>query len=63
MKIGILGSGMVGQSLAGGFIKYGYEMMIGTRSPEKLSEWKARSGGKARVGSFLSKRLVSSAAP
>lgn len=52
MKIGILGSGVVGQALASGFIKYGYEVMIGTRSPEKLSEWKAKSGGNARVGNF-----------
>jgi len=52
MKIGILGSGDVGKTLANGFIKHGYEVMIGTRSPEKLSEWKAQAGKSGRVGSF-----------
>ena len=52
MNIGILGSGSVGQALGKGFIKHGYEVMIGTRSPEKLSEWKAKAGKSGRVGSF-----------
>jgi predicted dinucleotide-binding enzyme len=30
-KVGILGSGEVGKSLAKGFLKYGYEVMIGSR--------------------------------
>ncbi len=52
MKIGIGGSGDVGKTLANGFIKHSYEVMIGTRSPEKLSEWKAKAGKSDRVGSF-----------
>jgi predicted dinucleotide-binding enzyme len=52
MKIGILGSGDVGKALANGFIKHGYEAMIGTRSPEKLSAWKEKTGKNGRVGSF-----------
>ncbi len=52
MKIGILGSGVVGQVLGNGFIKHGYEVMVGTRSPEKLAEWKAKAGKSGRVGSF-----------
>jgi predicted dinucleotide-binding enzyme len=52
MKIGILGSGVVGQSLANGFLKHGYEVMVGTRSPEKLTEWKAKAGKHGRVGNF-----------
>jgi predicted dinucleotide-binding enzyme len=52
MKIGILGSGPVGKVLAEGFIRHGYEVMIGTRSPDKLSEWKAQAGKSSRVGSF-----------
>jgi predicted dinucleotide-binding enzyme len=52
MKIGILGSGVVGQALANGFIKLGYEVMVGTRSLEKLSEWKEKAGEKGHVGSF-----------
>ena len=51
-KVGILGSGPVGQTLANGFIKYGYEAMIGTRHPEKAIEWRNKAGGKGRVGTF-----------
>lgn len=51
-KIGVLGSGAVGQVLAAGFLKHGYEVMIGTRSPEKLSEWLAGAGKGVRTGSF-----------
>jgi len=49
-KIGILGSGMVAQALAKGFMSNGFEVMLGTRSTSKLSEWQSESGGK--VGSF-----------
>ncbi|HEU5180440.1 MAG TPA: NAD(P)-binding domain-containing protein, partial [Candidatus Polarisedimenticolia bacterium] len=38
MKVGVLGSGDVAKSLAGGFVKHGHEVIMGTRSPEKLSE-------------------------
>ena len=39
MKIGILGSGDVGKTLAAGFLKHGHNVTIGTRTPEKLAEW------------------------
>ena len=52
MKIGILGSGVVGQVLANGFIKHGHEVSVGTRSPEKLADWKSKAGKSGRVGSF-----------
>lgn len=52
MKIGILGSGVVGQTLGSGFIKHGYDVMVGTRSPEKLSEWKKQTGHRGQVGDF-----------
>lgn len=52
MRIGVLGSGDVGRALANGFIKHGYEVMIGTRHPHKLSEWQARAGRSGRVGGF-----------
>ena len=39
-KIGIIGSGVVGQTLANGFIKHGYQVMIGSRDTSKLNEWK-----------------------
>lgn len=52
MKIGILGSGDVGKTLANGFIKHGYEVMVGTRSAEKLAAWKAQAGKSGQVGNF-----------
>lgn len=52
MKIGILGSGDVGKALAIGFLKHGYETMIGTRNKEKLSQWKTNSSNDAELGSF-----------
>ncbi len=51
-KIGILGSGQVGQTLANGFIKHGYEVMIGTNTASKRDELRSKTGGKAKVGSF-----------
>lgn len=51
MKIGILGSGDVAQTLAAGFLAHGHEVMLGTRDPAKLNDWSAKHP-KARVGSF-----------
>jgi len=51
-KIGILGSGMVGQALAKGFLKSGYEVKIGTRDVSKLNDFLKEAGNKASVGSF-----------
>jgi predicted dinucleotide-binding enzyme len=51
-KIGVLGSGVVGQVLANGFIKHGYEVMIGTGNASKHAELKEKTGGKAEVGTF-----------
>lgn len=51
MKVGILGSGEVGKTLAEGFLKYGHEIMLGTREPAKLAEWKKQTRG-AQVGNF-----------
>ena len=39
MKVGILGSGDVAKTLAGGFIKHGHQVKLGTRTPAKLAEW------------------------
>jgi predicted dinucleotide-binding enzyme len=51
MKVGVLGSGDVGKVLAGGFLKHGHEVMVGTREPAKLADW-AKQNPKAKVGSF-----------
>jgi 8-hydroxy-5-deazaflavin:NADPH oxidoreductase len=50
-KIGIIGTGVVGQALADGLLKHGYEVMRGTREPGKLAEWQKGAGAKAHVGS------------
>ena len=52
MKIGIIGSGTVGQALANGFIKHHGDVMIGTNDQNKVAELKEKTGGKAKVGSF-----------
>ena len=53
MKIGIIGSGGVGKTLAGGFLKSGHEVKIGTRDASKLNEWMTLTANpKATVGSF-----------
>jgi predicted dinucleotide-binding enzyme len=49
MHIGILGSGIVARTLGAGFIKYGHRVMLGTREPEKLTDWAGTSG--ATIGS------------
>jgi 8-hydroxy-5-deazaflavin:NADPH oxidoreductase len=40
MKIAILGSGDVGIILARGFERHGYQVVMGTRHPEKKVDWK-----------------------
>ncbi len=42
MKLGILGSGRVGQTLAAKLAEVGQDVMVGTRSPAKLKEWLAQ---------------------
>jgi 8-hydroxy-5-deazaflavin:NADPH oxidoreductase len=37
MRIGVIGSGQVGQVLAAGLKKHGYDVKIGSRTPAKLS--------------------------
>jgi predicted dinucleotide-binding enzyme len=51
-KVGVLGSGQVGQVLADGFLKHGYEVMRGSRDASKLADWKAGAGAKASAGTF-----------
>jgi len=51
MKIGVLGSGDVAKTLAGGFIKHGHQVVLGTRDTGKLKEFVAQHQG-AQTGSF-----------
>jgi predicted dinucleotide-binding enzyme len=53
MKVGILGSSAVGQTLGKAFLTEGYEVMIGTRntSKEGLVKWQ-KENSTAKLGSF-----------
>ena len=57
MKIGVIGSGTVAQTLAAGFIRHGHTIMLGTRDQAKLREWaaanpQAQLGSPAQVAAF-----------
>jgi predicted dinucleotide-binding enzyme len=43
-KIGVLGSAVVGQTLARGFKAHGYAVRIGSRDPAKLTEFASSTG-------------------
>jgi len=43
MNIGIIGSAVVGQTLAKGFQKHGYPVRIGSRTPDKLKDFSTAS--------------------
>jgi predicted dinucleotide-binding enzyme len=51
MKVGIIGSGDVATVLAGGFLKHGHDVTVGTRTASKLADW-AKQNPRAKVGSF-----------
>ena len=51
-KIGVIGTGVVGQTLADGFLRHGHEVMLASRDPSKLADWKNKSGAKASTGTF-----------
>ncbi|HVP37797.1 MAG TPA: NAD(P)-binding domain-containing protein [Candidatus Saccharimonadales bacterium] len=54
MKIGILGSGDVGQSLGKGFTSRDHTVRMGSRTPgsEKVQAWVAQAGPRASAGTF-----------
>lgn len=61
MKVGILGSGNVGQVLGRKLARIGHDVTLGTRSPDELDEvrggatlrqWLQDVGGSARVATF-----------
>jgi predicted dinucleotide-binding enzyme len=49
-KVGVIGSGEVGRTLAEGFLKHGYAVMRGSREPQKLEAWRKGAGRDASVG-------------
>ena len=54
MKVGILGSTQVAQSLANGFLALGHEVMLGSRQSGNpaSSQWAKGAGPKAKTGTF-----------
>ena len=53
MKVGVLGSGLVGRVLGAGFLKYGHGVMLGTRNPAKaeVEQW-LRENPRGTAGTF-----------
>ncbi len=51
-KTGIIGSGIVARTLGEGFLRHGYQVMLGTRDTSKLTGWQAGEGKGAQAGSF-----------
>ena len=52
LKIGVLGSGPAGRTLASGFLGHGHPVMIGSRDPAKMHGWLRDAGPRAQVGTF-----------
>lgn len=54
MKIAILGTGMVGSTIATKLVKLGHEVKMGSRTPDnaKAAEWVKAAGGKASQGTY-----------
>ncbi len=54
MKVGVLGTGGVGQTIASKLVELGHEVTMGSRSAdnETAAEWVAASGGAASQGTF-----------
>ncbi|WP_175424172.1 NADPH-dependent F420 reductase, partial [Haladaptatus sp. W1] len=51
-RIGVLGSGDVGKALGRGFAQHGWDVLLGTRSPEDLRDWQDEIDETVAVGSF-----------
>jgi 8-hydroxy-5-deazaflavin:NADPH oxidoreductase len=54
MKIGVLGTGMVGTTIASKLVSLGHEVRLGARSPtnEKAAAWVKATGALASTGTF-----------
>jgi 8-hydroxy-5-deazaflavin:NADPH oxidoreductase len=54
MKIGILGTGMVGNAIATKLVKLGHEVKMGSRTADNVkgAEWVKANGAKASQGTF-----------
>jgi len=54
MRIGVLGTGMVGKTIATKLVALGHEVMMGSRAPdnEQAAEWVASAGSGGSQGTF-----------
>lgn len=54
MKIAVLGTGMVGRSIAGALVARGHEVRMGSRTPDhaEATKWAAAAGPRASHGTF-----------
>jgi 8-hydroxy-5-deazaflavin:NADPH oxidoreductase len=54
MRVGVLGTGVVGQAIGRGFTALGHEVKLGGREAtnEKAKAWAEKAGSKATVGTF-----------
>jgi predicted dinucleotide-binding enzyme len=54
MKIGIMGTGMVGQTLGSKLVQLGHEVKMGSRTQnnENATQWVKQNGGRASQGTF-----------
>lgn len=54
MRIGILGTGDVGQALGAGLVQLGHEVMLGSRSSrnDRAVAWQERVGERSATGTF-----------
>lgn len=52
MKVAVIGSGIVGEVLANGFLRHGHKVMRASRDTGKLNDWKTKAGANATAGSF-----------
>ena len=51
-RVAVLGSGVVGDTLANGFLKHGYAVTRGSRDPAKLGDWQKKAGANAATATF-----------
>jgi predicted dinucleotide-binding enzyme len=54
MRIGVLGTGVVGQTIGGRLVQLGNDVKLGSRTAnnEKAAKWAAETGGSASQGTF-----------
>ena len=54
MRIAVLGTGMVGNTIGSKLVKVGHRIMVGSRTADSDAgqEWRRRVGDQAQIGTF-----------